>query len=346
MAPKISKIVGDLSLENLRFLRQLGVEELTVPSRMDARQHVRPLVPAAQVTAPGPQPAPWNTDALRQIREHVSTFGLQATTLNLPLSGSIVMGGSSTERDLDTVATCVARAAQAGFRVLTYSFTALRASAGYALRAAAGRGGADLRDFDATRLANLPPLPAVGCHGMEQMWERLVAFLEHVVPVAEDAGVRLAVHPNDPPVRVFRGVAQPLWNWASMRRLLTVIDTPANAVFLDTGVATEWREDAIQVTRELAARDRIGAVHFRNVRVLEPAVRYLETFVDAGDADMPGCMQALVDAGYSGGVDPDHTPRLTADDDQARAGWALAIGYMIGLRQRAQRDGGGEATPS
>ena len=72
--------------------------------------------------------------------------------------------------------------------------------------------GAHLRDFDFARIEGLPPLEDVGQHSQEQMWERLTLFLRAIVPVAERAGLRLALHPNDPPVPVYRGVAQPLWN--------------------------------------------------------------------------------------------------------------------------------------
>jgi len=167
------------------------------------------------------------------------------------------------------------------------------------------------------------------------MWERLEYFLTTVIPVAERAGIRLAVHPNDPPVPEYRGVAQPLNDLQSLKRLLQVVDSPANSLFFDTGVATEWGEDAAAAIRYFGERDRIATVHFRNVCVNEPLYKYTETFIDQGECDMRACMRAFADVGYSGGIDPDHTPGITADSEESRIGWAFAIGHMIALRSAA-----------
>jgi D-mannonate dehydratase len=124
-------------------------------------------------------------------------------------------------------------------------------------------------------------------------------------------------------------------------------DSPSNAFFMDTGVATEWgREPAEEVIKFLGSRQRIGMVHFRNVIVVRAPdrssatapreesghIHYIETFVNEGDADMAACMSALVQTGYTGGVDPDHTPRLLEDDTDSPLGWTLALGYIAALR--------------
>jgi mannonate dehydratase len=191
----------------------------------------------------------------------------------------------------------------------------------------------DLRDFDYERIKNLPPLENVGRHSLEEMWERLEYFLHAVVPVAEKSGVRLAAHPNDPPVPEYRGVAQPLNDFASFRRLIEIVDSRANSVFFDTGVSTEWGEDAVEVIRYFGRRDRIGTVHFRNVRVEVPRYHYLETFIDEGECDMLSCMQAFKEVGYSGSLDPDHTPKISGDTVDTRLGWTYAVAYIRALRQ-------------
>ena len=332
---KISKGLGNLAEETLRFYRQIGVEEVAVPSRFNTRINLRPLVPPAQRKAPGPQPDPWGAEELRRIADHVRSFDLEPTTLNLPLSRNILMGRPGRDADLEKVRKAIRIAGDVGFRVLTYNFTALRASEGDGACHNAGRGGAHLRDFDYQRIRDLPPLPDVGVHTWEEMWERLEYFLTTVIPVAERAGIRLAVHPNDPPVPEYRGVAQPLNDLQSLKRLLQVVDSPANSLFFDTGVATEWGEDAAAAIRYFGERDRIATVHFRNVCVNEPLYKYTETFIDQGECDMRACMRAFADVGYSGGIDPDHTPGITADSEESRIGWAFAIGHMIALRSAA-----------
>ena len=328
---KISKGLGNVAESTLRFFAQIGVEEVSIPARHNDDVQLRPLVPSPQLKAPGSLPAMWDEAELQRIAERVRAFNLNPTLMDLPLSGRILLGLEGRDEDLRDVEMRVQMAARVGIGVLTYNFTALRASEGYAACEGAGRGGAHLRDFDFARIEGLPPLEDVGQHSAEQMWEHLTLFLRAIVPVAERAGLRLALHPNDPPVPVYRGVAQPLWNLDSMKRLVDVIDSRANSVFFDTGVTTEYGEDAAEAIRYFGRRDRIGTVHFRNVWVEEPYYRYTETFVDEGDCDIVACMRAFAEVGYEGGIDPDHTPRLI-DDAHSSMGWAYAIGQLRALR--------------
>jgi mannonate dehydratase len=167
------------------------------------------------------------------------------------------------------------------------------------------------------------------------MWERIAYFLRAVVPVAEAAAVRLAVHPNDPPVPIYRGVAQPLSDLAGLTQLIDLVDSPANCLFFDTGVTTEMGEDAVAAIHQFGGRDRIAAVHFRNVQVTTPRYQYVETFQDEGDCNMAACMQALHNVGYRGLIEPDHTPGIDGDTADTRMGWAFAIGQMVALRAAA-----------
>ena len=332
----ISMPLRDLAAETLGFYRQIGVEAVTVPARYSeepAGVPVRPLVPPPQKKGPPPPPRPWDADELARVCRRVESFGLRPASIDLPLSDAILLGLPGRAADLERVKGAIGLAGSLGLEVLTCNFTALRASEGYGLRGG-GRGGARLRDFDAARVEGLPPLPGLGRQGREEMWARLEAFLKAAVPAAEGAGVRLAMHPNDPPVADYRGVAQPLDCLGSMKRLVETVDSPANSVFFDTGVSTEWGEDALAVLRHFGGRDRIGMVHFRNVRTQEPSRRYVETFIDEGQCDMAACMDALGEVGYRGGVDPDHTPGIGGDAD-GRQGWAYAVAYMRALRHRS-----------
>ena len=329
---KISKGLGNLSAEMLRFYRQIGVEQVQVPTRFNANVKLRPLVPPAQSKADGPMPAPWDEGELRRICDHVRAFDLEPAAIALPVSGRILMGREGRDEDLDDVAERIEMAGRVGFEVMTWNFTALRASEGYAAQEGAGRGGAHLRDFDHARIRALPPLADVGEHGMDEMWERLEYCLRQLVPVAEASGVKLAMHPNDPPVPEYRGVAQPLWNLDAMKRVVEIVDSPANCVFFDTGVTTEYGQDAVEAIRYFGAKERIGIVHFRNVRVEEPYYKYSETFIDEGDCDIAACMRAFAAVGYEGGIDPDHTPGIAGDGEETQLGWAYAVGQLRALR--------------
>lgn len=331
---KIGKELGDVSAATLGFFRQIGVEAVGVPSRLILEpRRSRPLVPPAQMGPVGPQPEPWDEGDLRAVCDRVRAFGLTPVLTSLPLSGNVLLGRPGREADLAQIQACVRVAGRVGLRVLTYSFTALRASEGYVLRPGEGRGGADLRAFDAGRIRDLPPLESVGRVSYEEMWENLTRFLRAVVPVAEDAGITLAAHPNDPPVATFRGVAQPLATVADLTRLVETIESPANAVYVDTGVLTEQGADVPRVIRAFGQRGRIGTVHFRNVRVEVPRERYVESFLDDGDCDMRACLQAFKEVGYTGMIEPDHTPGIPGDTLDTWIGWAFAIGQITALRQ-------------
>ncbi|HEV2121160.1 MAG TPA: mannonate dehydratase [Chloroflexota bacterium] len=329
----MGKQIADLSEASLRFYRQIGVEQVGIPGRyVTEPRRSRPMVPPAQERPAGPQPPPWDVDELRRICDRVREFDLEPVALSLSVSGRIMLGLPGREDDVATIRASIARAAAAGLRVLTYSFTALRASAGYYLMDGAGRGGAAYRGFDSQRIASLAPIPEVGTHTREEMWARLTWFLREVVTAAEDAGIQLAMHPNDPPVPEFRGVAQPVRSLADLEQVLDAVDSPANTLFLDTGVLTEIGESAPDAIRRFGARGRIGMVHFRNVLVQEPYYRYVETFHDEGDCDMAACMRAFVGTGYSGMIEPDHTPGIVDDTLDTHVGWAFAVGQIVALR--------------
>ena len=333
---KVGKGLGDVDAETLTFFAQIGVEQVTIPSRETGRIGRVPLVPPTQRGPRGPQQE-LNEATLRKTKAHVESFGLAVTGTGLQPSGEIVMGGPDRDRDIESYCESIRAAGGAGLEVITYNFTALRASEGYRARHGLGRGRSSLRDFDFERVRGLPPLPDVGQHTLEEMWARLGYFVRAVVPVAEEAGVRLAVHPNDPPVPEYRGVAQPLIDVASLTRLLEIADSPSNSLFFDTGVMTEAGEDAAEAIRTFGGRDRIAIVHYRNVRVDIPRFMYTELFIDEGECDMGACMQAFHDVGYTGMLDPDHSPGISGDSWDNRIGWALAFGHIIGLRSAVTR---------
>ena len=124
----------------------------------------------------------------------------------------------------------------------------------------------------------------------EQLWQRVAHFLDEVVPVAEQAGVRLAAHPDDPPVPTLRHTPRLVHQPHLFQRLLDLHQSPANALEFCLGTLAEMTEgDIYDATRHYARQDAIAYVHLRNVRGKVP--RYEETFIDEGDVD-----KALVEA--------------------------------------------------
>jgi mannonate dehydratase len=167
----------------------------------------------------------------------------------------------------------------------------------------------------------------------EELWSRLGDFLLALVPVAEEAGVVLAAHPDDPPADELRDTARLVNEPAKYERLLGVVDSPSNAIELCLGSIQEMRTgDIYESVRSFARRRRIGYIHFRNVRGKVP--RYHEVFIDEGDIDMAEIVRILRDENYEGVLIPDHTPELECAAPW-HAGKAYALGYMRALINNA-----------
>ena len=332
---KLGKGLRDLSDETIAFFQQLGVKHVTMPSRFNTTPSKRGLVPG---TDRGPQSdallEPWDADELKRIRDHIGERGMSAEMVHLGRTWRVLLGKPDADAEIENVKASIRAAGEAGIAVVEYNFTPLRGSEGYGRTT--GRGESGLRNYDHERTKDLPPLDNVGEHTREQMWTRLEAFLKAIIPVAEDAGVKMALHPNDPPIPVFRGAAQPVRTIEDEKRLIDVVDSPSNGITLDTGVTTEMGEDAAEAIRYFGSRNRINHVHFRNVRVDTPYYKYLEVMHDEGDCDMLGCMMAFAEVGYQHLIIPDHTPELTDDTLGSQHGWAFAIGYLQALRWAAQ----------
>jgi mannonate dehydratase len=174
-----------------------------------------------------------------------------------------------------------------------------------------------------------PEAPAgdVGEVTSEQLWRRLEDFLHAVVPAAEEAGVKLAAHPDDPPMPSIRGTARLVYQPRLYQRLLDIYPSPNNALEFCQGTIAEMTEGSVYDAIEQYA-DHIAYVHFRNVRGKVP--EYHEVFLDEGDVDMARCLDLYRRGGFSGAMIPDHTPHMECDAGW-HAGMAFALGYMRGL---------------
>lgn len=333
---KLGKGIRDLSDETLDFFSMLGVRYVAMPASYRTQRQRRGLVPRTDTGPSSDKPVqPWDPDELSRVRERLVSKGLEPLMVHHPRMNRVLHGKPGLEDEIETFKANIRTVGGLGIPIIEYNFTPLRGSEGYSRTT--GQGGIGLRDYDEARTSDLPPLPSVGRHTVEQMWERLESFLRQVIPVAEQASVRLAMHPNDPPIPVFRGAAQPVRSIADQKRMIDLVDSPANGITMDTGVTTEMGEDAEQAIRYFGSRDRINHVHFRNVKVDIPYFKDTEVPHDAGDCNMLACMKAFADVGYRYLIIPDHTPEFTDDTVGSELGWAFAIGYLRALQQSAQQ---------
>jgi mannonate dehydratase len=162
-----------------------------------------------------------------------------------------------------------------------------------------------------------------------ELWNRLERFLEDVLPVAEKAGVRLALHPDDPPLEFVRGQPRLVWQPAMYDRLLDISPSRSNAIELCLGTIAEMTGGDVLETADRYTKDNHAAyIHLRNVRGKVPF--YRETFIDEGDIDVPEVMRILKRNQWDGVVIPDHAPRMSCDAPW-HAGMAHALGYLKAL---------------
>ncbi len=262
----------------------------------------------------GGPPIPWTEDQLKPIVERLKAKGI--TLGNLMIGGfpNTLYGRSGRDEEIEKICQSIQAAGKVGLPVIEYNFYAHRAMEGYYEET--GRGGAGLTAVDNERMKDLPPLPDEGVHTLEEMWSNITYFLKAVVPVAEKANVRLALHPNDPPFPISRGSQQIMATLDGWKHLIEIVDSPSNGITFDCGVTKEMGEDPVAVCRYFGSRDRINHMHFRNPHIMKPYVKYDEGFIDEGDVNLFAVMRELIRVKYTREVYPEHPRAL--DYDRAR----------------------------
>src|SRR5205807_7461844 len=204
----------------------------------------------------GGPPIPWEESQIRSIRERLKSGGL--TLGNMMIAGfpNAIYGRPGRDEEIEKVRQSIRAAGRAGLPVVEYNFYAHRMVEGYYEET--GRAGAGLTAFDYDRVKDLPPLPDEGAHTLEEMWTNITYFLKAVIPEAEKARVRMALHPNDPPSPLSRGSGQIMGTVQGWKRLIDMVKSPSNGITFDCGVTREMGGDPVEVCRYFASRDRIN----------------------------------------------------------------------------------------
>ena len=192
-----------------------------------------------------------------------------------------------------------------------------------------GRGGSSLLnfDYDPAKVKDTP----MGKVGYAEAWARIAYFYEKIVPVAEEYKVRLATHPDDPPLEHYWGVEHVLTGFDGLNKLLEAYPSPYNGLLFCIGTMQEAGEDVAELIRYFGSRQKIFYVHFRNVTGVVP--HYREVFASEGDGNMIENFKALKAVGFKGFVVPDHHPGIIGDDDWQERSRAWHVGYLKGLIQ-------------
>jgi len=299
---------------------QESVTTPTIACGIDVRngvtdQAIRSMVQIGvyHVLSNGPA-IPWTANQLQPIVDKLKAGGI--TLGNLMISGfpNVIYGRPGRDQEIEEIRQSIQAAGQVGLPVVEYNFYAHRAMEGYFEET--GRGGAGLTGVDYGRMKELPPLPQEGAHTLDEMWANITYFLKAVIPFAEKAGVRLALHPNDPPFPLSRESQQIMATLAGWKHLIEIVDSPANGITFDCGVTMEMGEDPVEVCRYFGSRDRINHMHYRNPHVTVPYLKYDEGFIDEGDVNMFAVMRELIRMKYAREIYPEHPRAIDYDRER------------------------------
>ena len=287
---------------------------------------------------------PWEEARVKGLMDRLQANGL--TLGNIMIAGfpNAIYNRPGRDKDIENVIQSIKVAGKLGLPVVEYNWYAHRAMEGYFEET--GRAGAGLTGFDYERMKGLPPLETEGAHTLDEMWTNITYFLKAVIPEAEKAGVRMALHPNDPPAPISRGSHQIMGSVEGWKKLVDIVKSPSNGITFDCGVTREMGHDPVAVCRYFGSRDCINHVHFRNVKVQKPNERYTEVFIDEGENNMFAVMKELVRQKYPRLIYPEHPRGIDYDRERPNfrpqypgggtyAAYAFNVGYTRAMLQAA-----------
>lgn len=318
------------SVEDLRYVKQLGVTDVVTgppvpPVQLPPQvQFLRRYIPPEQL-----EPQVWEFMPLLRLRKHIEDAGLRHSVIEAnPPMDKIITGRQGRDEQIDNFCKTVVNMGKAGIPILALHFMALgvwRTS-----WEIPERGGATVNGFDYD-LVKGAPLTPLGVITDEQMWDNLEYFLKRAVPVAEEAGVRIGFHPDDPPISPIAGIARILRSPEAFKRLIEIAPSDYIGLEFCQGCFSEMGTNVIEAIRYFGSRKKVFFVHFRDVKG-GPA-KFHETFHDNGQTDMLAAMHAYKEVAFDGPMRPDHYPRVEGDTPWMHRSRAYAIGYMRGLMQ-------------
>ncbi|GAA0237351.1 mannonate dehydratase [Haladaptatus pallidirubidus] len=323
-----------LSEDRLKYTRQLGATDIFVdhadteeePDEFNDRD-------GAQTVSVGRDSIP-SVAELNAARERVESAGLSLTGIqSLPYSlyGDIMFGREGSEKSLDQITSLVRNLGEADIPILGYQWNPrgvvpMRTSPVRTRGRALGTG-FDLAELDDTD-ALAPGLDRK--YTESEFWENYRGFLRVVLPVAEEAGVKLALHPVDPPViESLGGIPRLFRNVENFERAMSLVPSENHGLKLCLGCFSQMGEDIPRVIRRFGERDQIVFIHFRDVVGMVP--KFHETFVDMGNFDTVEVVRTLQDIEFDGVVIPDHVPKMAGDDDWRHRARGFTVGYLRGV---------------
>ena len=319
---RIAEIITKPKPDNSwKLLKQVGIDEVvgTLPrAYFDWRQEA--------------SDDPWSYSALARYRDLLSDHGFRLACIeDNPPMNMIKYGREGREEELENVFRMIENMGKLGVGIWCYNWMA---GVGWmrTRTAVRTRGDALTASFSYDDVKNDPP-PKLGTVSSDTLWKTLKWFLERVIPVAEENGVKLSMHPDDPPLKEVRGVSRIMNSIESYDRLIKMVKSDSNTITLCQGNFTLIADDLPNVIEHFVKLGKVSFVHFRDVSGTPE--NFHETFIDEGKTDMASCLSAYLRNGFDGIMRTDHSPLLYGDESDV-PGYSIlsrlhAIGYIQGL---------------
>jgi mannonate dehydratase len=267
----------------------------------------------------------WELSDLVKLRLSVEQWGLTLSALeNVPSNfyDHIMLGGPRRDEQIENMIATVRNIARAGIPIFGYNWMPSHV---WRTPPKAIRGAAIATAFDYDISKNMP-LTHGREYSEEEMWENLEYWIRIITPVAEEEGIRLGIHPCDPPVAQLGGIPQLLRSFEAYKRLIEIYPSDSNAIEFCQGTFAEMTDDIYEMIRYFGSRRKIMYVHFRNVS--GPVPTFHEEFINTGYVDMYKAMTIYHEVGFDGFFIDDHVPHTHGDTAWGHRGRAFANGYI------------------
>ncbi len=320
----------------LAYFYGLQPRKIALSKQMGVTGAVSPSSPSI---AGMPEANPWEYEALKAVKDTWAQNGLEWKVLEgTPPLDKAKLGVAGRDEQIDNFITLMRNMKRVGVDTICYNWMPVIswARTDFAKR---GRGDALVTAFDYEAIKDMP-LTEYGVVSEDAMWKNMEYFLKAVVPEAEKNGIKLALHPDDPPVPSIRGIARIMRTADAFKRMIDLVPSPNNGITLCQGTFATMGEDIPAVIRYFGERKKTFFVHFRDIR--GDKYRFEETFHDEGKTDMYKAMKTYFDVGFTGPMREDHVPTVSGDSNEhpgySELGTLFAIGYIKGLIEAARKE--------
>jgi mannonate dehydratase len=302
----------ELTDEQLAFVKQCGCDDVLLNTP----------------TLPGDER--WEYEDLLALRLRAEEAGLRLICLeNVPIRfyDKIMLGQPGREQQLENMQQTVRNMGRAGIPILGYHF--MPNGVWRTAWDSIVRGGAVSNEFVLDQASQA--LTHGRVYTEEELWANYDWYLERLLPVCEEAGVRLALHPDDPPVEILGGVPRLFRNFENFRRALETHPSPMHGLDFCHGCWSEMRagEGVVDAIRFFGERGRLFYIHFRDV--VGGADCFTEVFLGDGNCDPVDVMKALKEVDFRGFIIDDHVPHMVNDTPWCHRGRAWSTGYLQAL---------------